>query len=221
MRIKDLGELLKTHFVDTTGILTATHPIYSFWENFVLGYSDNLSINARLRASWLFYAGAGFLFSQGRKLYHKTRIALGSNPKAEKLHDIFYAGAFGAVFSAATYIGQTSTFEQFALGVVTGTALGMIAGIPAGFGIKCARSLTGLPEQIPEQVAPEPPKKTIPKYLRELPRKAKLKIAAGSLAASLAIMSTVYTLTPKEFKGVWSYVRPCVMETSQDSSQEF
>lgn len=198
-------EKVRSHVVDTTAVLVASNPIFTLSENVLSGMSDKLSIDNRINGSLLFYLGAGFLFSKGREVYNRL-LNIKEDSKYKGLYDVVWGTIFGAGFNAAVTATNSQSLEDIAAGAFAGAITGSVTGFPAGYSIDTFRDFTGIS-----------PSERLPEKVKGFSRKAKKGLAVGLIAASLAFMSGVYKATPKDFKGINSYIGDYFTESIEDN----
>jgi len=181
---------LKGHIIDTTSVLAVTTPSFTLWENVALGFSDELSIGSRVSSAAVFYLGMGSVFAKGRDLFYRV-----IKQAESKCQDMAYSTLFGSVYGVGIYSANGGSLEEVVVGSLTGGVLSAALGIPIGYAVDAGRAITG--------------RKTsdrIPAKIHNLSSKKKKRLAAGILAASLAIIGTTYAATPEGFKGIKGYI---------------
>src|SRR3989344_5121862 len=98
-RVKDS---LTYHLVDSTALLAESTPIFAAFETGIAGMSDDISINARLIATGLAYAGVGTALAKGRDLWRKAfKVSDTTKERVQMLHDTAYLAAFNLVTAPA------------------------------------------------------------------------------------------------------------------------
>lgn len=211
VRARYIARLLKeeapSYLVDSTSLLAASTPIFAALETNVAGFSNENSVNARLLGTGLTFAGMGKLFTGGlrrsRKLFkikeETTRESL------INLHDAAYAVAYNLVISPPFYLlAGVRDLKQIAIGTGLSMGFALVAGGPIGYAVDSFKDLTGLEEckrrGYPELVRKQPP------YIKRI-------IAAGLVAASIALTSGVYQINdclrkPKSETSIVQQVQP-------------
>jgi hypothetical protein len=183
---------LKYHVADSISLLTVTNPIYSAFEVGVAGMSDEVSIKARTAATVLsLFFGMGWAFGKGRNIWRKGfNITDRTKERVQMKHDILYSGAFNFVVAPIIYLASgVNDVKQLAIGTGTSVAFGMFQGPLMGYAVGVGRDLAGL----------EPcERKTYPDLIRRQNPKVKKGIAAGLAAASIGLMSLIYSATPND-----------------------
>lgn len=185
---------LKRHFIDTTGMLTSSNPLFTISEKF-FGMSDKLSIYNRVGASVLFYFGMGYLFVRGRDMYYHL-LGVGKDSNYKLIHDAAWGAIFGAllngVITTASVLfneiispSDIQFLDEIVGGVKAGAVTGSITGGPSGYFIDMFRDLTDVN-----------PAGRLPYRIRSLPPKLKKGFAAGLVGASIGVMSLIYALAP-------------------------
>ena len=177
---------LKTHFVDSTAMLAASNPIFAGLETMILGMSDEISINARLLATGLFYGGEGFLVSKGRDIYRKlVKVNENTKESLQQLHDTIYMGSFCLLTTPAFYYAAGSRdLKEIVGGTVLSTLFGLTSGGLIGYAIDAYRDLTGIKES-----------PRIPNMVKDMSPKMKLGLVTVLTAASIALTAGIYAIT--------------------------
>jgi len=186
MTSKSLYERLKLHITDSTALLAVGLPPLSIGD-VVSGVSNNTSINARVLATGLCYAGIGLLVAGGRDISRRiTGIDDSSSEKAQVIHDGAYMTLFNLVYAPALfYAGGSRDFEEIARGTAVAVGISVFLGYPSGYAIDAFRDLFGF-------------KKTdrLPNRVRELSDSTKKYIGAATVAAAISVMTLTYSLNP-------------------------
>lgn len=186
MDLKSFYERLKLHAVDSTALLVVGLPPLSIGD-VVSGVSNNTSINARVLATGLCYAGIGLLVAGGRDISRRiTGIDDSSSEKAQVIHDGAYMTMFNLAYAPALfYAGGSRDLEEIARGTAVAVGISVFLGYPSGFAIDAFRDLFGF-------------KKTdrLPNSVRELGSSTKKYISAATVAAAISVMSLAYVLNP-------------------------
>ncbi len=185
-KIKKLIEAGKTHLVDSTAMLAIGTSVSAAMEVGIAGMSDDVSINARLLAAGLTYAGMGSVFSRGRDLW---RMGFGitdkTREKIQGIHDIAYMTALNSAISPIFYyISGSRDWKEIVIGTAGIAALNLSLGWPAGYTIDLFRDLTGIKKS-----------ERIPSRIRNLGSGTKKGLATLALAGSLAVTAGIYGLT--------------------------
>ena len=143
---------LKSHVIDTTGILAEVHPIFSAME-VASGMSAEASINARALVTTLNYAGLGYVYSKGRDFSRKAfKITADSPESVQNVHDTMYSGMFCILLSPPIYAasqisaGETPNWYRIGITTLTTTGLALANGSPVGYSIDVFRDLAGREE---------------------------------------------------------------------------
>jgi len=182
---------LKQHFVDTTGLLTESNPVFTAFEVGVAGMSDEVSIRARVVASGLAFLGLGSLYGKGRDmsrgLFHITDQ---TSEKAQSLHDALYSSLFSMCIAPPIYLASGSRdLKEIVVGTLCGAGFSAINGMPQGFAVDVYRDLVGI-KSCERRIYPE--------YLRNQSQKAKRTLAIGLAVASIGLMGLIYNATPDQ-----------------------
>ena len=186
LRLPSRRQVLE-HLIDSTAMNVALNPVFAAFETQVTGLSDETSLQARLLASGLSYAGLGVVFARGRdfsrNLFH---ISDSSSERAQTFHDTAYLALMNAGFAPVFYslAGVRDPYE-LAIGSLIATGIGAASGGLFGYVIDVFRDLTGLQ-----------PSQRLPAAIQRLSSKAKKGVAAGLVAASIGLMGGIYALNP-------------------------
>jgi hypothetical protein len=193
---------LKTHFVDSTALLTVSNPVFSVFETMAASMTNENSIRARGIAAVLTYAGMGKLFTGGMKLSRKFfKIKQTDSEKRQQFHDASYATAYNLVISPPFYyFAGVRDFKQIAIGTATAAGLALIAGGPIGYAVDAYEDLVGLKEC-----------ERLPLLVRKQNRAIKTGLAGLLVAASVGARGLIYYANSH-------YVHPS-KETSQSLVQ--
>lgn len=193
-KIKKIIGNLKYHVVDSTSMLAESHPVFSAFEVGIAKMSDTTSINARLLATGIAYAGMGYLFGKGRDLSRKFfKITDQTKEKIQHIHDIAYTAAFNLAIAPPMYaVSQILAKEdidlrKIVIGSATATVFGAVNGSPMGYAVDVFRDLSGIKECN---------RPSYPNFLKRQSSKIKKGILTGLIAASIGAMGLIYSLTP-------------------------
>jgi len=185
-----IKNVLKYHIVDSTALLTFSNPIFSVMETIVSGMSDAESIKSRESIAGLTYLGLGYLYGKGRDLSRKIfKINDQTKEKIQYVHDAVYSAAFNAALSPLIYhfLAGVDDPRKIALGTMSTIGYSLLLGAPMGYSVDVLRDLTGLKKC---------ERKSYQQIIQNKSSKTKKFIAAGLIAASIAAMAAVYSLTP-------------------------
>jgi hypothetical protein len=179
----------KEYFVDSTAMMVASTPIAALMEKTIAGMSDEVSINARLLAAGLTYAGVGEIFSKGRDSWRNLfKISDITSEKKQQVMDSLYACTFNLATSPLFYYAAGSrNIKEILVGTGIGLGLGFCMGGPVGYAIDLSRDLTGIGQS-----------ERIPSLIKKQNEKIKKSLFALTIAASLAITSGIYYFTPNQ-----------------------
>lgn len=185
---------LKQHVVDSTALLAESTPVFAAFEVGIAGMSDATSMNARMLAAGIAYAGVGYLFGKGRDLSRKVfKITDQTKERTQHIHDVGYTAAFNLAISPPMYaISQTLAGEdidltKIAIGTAAATAFGAVNGSPMGYAVDVFRDLSGVRECN---------RPSYPKFLKKQSAKVKKGILAGLIGASIGVAGLIYSMTP-------------------------
>ncbi|MBU0957994.1 MAG: L-alanine exporter AlaE [Nanoarchaeota archaeon] len=188
MKLRQVGEWMKYHVVDTTAMLTSSNPIFGASEVFVAGMSDEVSIDSRLTVAGIAYTVMGPAFARGRDLSRKIfKITQDTKEKVQVLHDILYTSAFNLAVSPIIYLSMGADIKQTIIGSLSAGALAVGIGPIMGYGVDAGRDLMGLREC---------ERKTYPDLIKRQRPSVKKGLAALLVGASIAAMAGIYALTP-------------------------
>lgn len=189
-----LVDNLKQHVVDSTALLVESNPLYCALEVGIAGMSVATSMNARILATGIAYAGVGSLLSKGRDLSRKLfKITDQTKERIQCIHDIGYTAAFNLVTCPPMYaVSQTLAGEdidpiKIAIGTLAGTIFGSINGPPMGYAVDTFRDLSGIRKCN---------RLSYPNFLKGQSSKVKKVILTGLVGASIGTMGLIYSLTP-------------------------
>ncbi len=203
MKFGKVGEWLKYHVVDTTALLASTNPLYSASEVWVAGMSNQVSINSRLMATVISYAGMGLAFARGRDLSRKIfKITSKTKEKTQVIHDMAYTSAFNLAVAPMIYLSMGADVKQAVIGGLSLAALSLGMGPIMGYSVDVARDLTGLREC---------ERKTYPNLIKRQKSSVKKGLAALLVGASIVAMAGIYALTPDRNK-ILNYEQPPAIE---------
>ena len=189
MEIKDN---LKRHFVDSVAMFSAANPIFTSIETLIAGMSDKVSLNSKLLAVGVTFAGVGWAIGKGRdvsrKLFH---IDDSTKELYQAVHDSAFIAAANIPLSATLYVlsGETD-IKKIAIGSGISSLAGIGIGPLLGYSIDIFRDLTGISECN---------RKLYPKALKNSGKSMKLVAASCLAAASIAAMAGIYHITPSKF----------------------
>jgi hypothetical protein len=191
-KLRKAGKLLADNFVDASGAIIQSTPIYGLVET-LAGMPNEVSRDTRLLAAATFYAGMGFVWSKGRNLSQRLSIGKGALDKTIRRHDALYSAVFNLALCPALYLAAGATdWKDITLATIGSTTIGLVNGAPQGYAVDATRDLIGI--QTCERT-------TYPDRIRKLGPKSKKTILAGAVAASIGLMGLIYALTPDE--GLW------------------
>jgi len=219
----------KEHVVDSTSLLTATHPIYIAFEvngGKLLGWipylgledvSDDLSLAVRKRLTLASFGGLSLAFS---KLINRSRRKRGITDKSPENvqtgHDMSFAVKFAAVTAPILYGISGADLREIAVGTAISAALAIPTGPIMKYAIGVGRDLVGL-EKFERDSYPD--------LIRRRNPYVKKGIAAGLMGISVGLCGLVYSLTDSKFgddyqKPVAGQVADSGMERNYDNMLE-
>ena len=212
-----LADSLKYHIVDSTAALAEATPVFSAFEVGIAGMSNATSINARILAAGIFYAGAGYLFGKGRDLSRKLfKITDQTKERMQQIHDIGYTAAFNFAISPPLYAisqtlaGEDINLKKIAIGTATAVAFGAVNGIALGYTVDVFRDLTGLKECN---------RQSYPGFIKRQSSKVKKGILAGLLGVSIGVIGLIYSLTPNAEHKTAYQERPTIEQRAVSSDR--
>lgn len=181
MNKEKIGHELRRHITDAFAISTVYNPVQAAIETLGAGMPDAVSIKSRLINSGLVFGGLASLSKLRDYSMERWGITKETPRKYRALHDALFAVPFVLALKPLVYLASGSTdLSQIAVGTAGTTATAMALTPVLGFAVDSFRKLNNVPEN----------------YL--IPRKKsstlKKTIAAGLVAASIALTSTVYRL---------------------------
>lgn len=184
---------LKYHLVDSTALLAESTPVFAAFEVGIAGMSDATSMNARMLAAGIAYAGVGYLFGKGRDLSRKLlKITDQTKERIQQICDIGYTVSFNIAVSPPMYAisqtlaGEDIDFGKIAIGTAAAVAFGAINGVPLGYTVDVFRDLSGIKECN---------RPSYPKFFKGQGKRIKRGILAGLIGASIGISGMIYSLT--------------------------
>ncbi|MBS3167868.1 hypothetical protein J4216_01970 [Candidatus Woesearchaeota archaeon] len=183
---------LKRHIVDTIGMLTFTNPVYGTIE-IVSGMSNEVARGVRYAVATTCFLGLGYLVSAGRRISRRIfNIKEDSSERLQSFHDVAYMSALNIILNPALYaLGGETDPEKIVISTGISTIVGAFTGPFIGYSIDLYEDLTGI------QKCERP---SYPNLLRDMKLRNKKFLAVGVTAASLSLLSGVYSLN--------SYFRP-------------
>ncbi len=186
---KRVIEGLRDHLVNSTAIMTSVNPLYALLETKAFHMTDQVSINARYRATWLTYGGLGWILLEGRKLSRRFfDITEKTSEWIQLAHDGIYTFCISLPIGPPFYwwSGETD-LRKIAVGTIASAGVGVLAGPVLGYGVDVYKDLVGLDEC---------KRPSYPDVVKNLGSNTKRVIAAGLVAASIGLTAGVYSLTP-------------------------
>lgn len=176
-----------TYVVDTTALVAEATPLYAGLEVGLSGISVEHSLDARLKAAGLFYAGLGVLLSKGRELSRNFfNVTDKTNEAVQSIHDSLYFGTFSLGFAPLLYSwsGVTDS-KELILGTLCSTAIGFFNGGPSGYALDTYQDLCGI------KTCARP---SYPSLIKNRSRTTKRTLAALVTAGSLALTGGLYAM---------------------------
>lgn len=215
----------KSHVVDTTALLVASHPIYTAFEvnagkifgripfigEYTKDLTDDVSIGVRKMISLWSYCGLTIAFMAASNFSRKKcRITDESSELAQTTHDTIFPVVFNAACGPALYYFGSPAADRSLENVVSGTLVAMVMGAVTGgimrYSVGAARDLTEI----------EPYKrKTYPDFIRNQSPAAKRRIATLAMGASLGLMGLIYSLTDDTPNQQPTEPTPVIIQTTE------
>lgn len=186
MRIKkkQIHKELANYFVDTTGLLVASTPVFAAMEVFVSNMPVDVSLETRLKMTQLSYLGLGWAYGKGRDLSKKALKVTEQSKAWQKISlDIGYNVTFNAVISFPIYLSSGANLQQALIGTEGACLLSTIAGPLNGYGIDTFRDLIGTK-----------PTTRIPQYVQNMNTQVKKALAIGLVGASIGLTAGIYKI---------------------------
>src|SRR3989344_7038769 len=187
---RKIGRNLGKHLSDCTSMMIPGMPIFSAYENLIVGMSDEVSINTRLWMTGLSYAGFGSVVSRGRDLSKKLLgITAESSEKVQKIHDLIYFSSINIPFSIGVYycLSGERDWSKIVIGTGFSCGFGALLGPLSGYAIDACRDMVGLDECHRPAYA---------KSIKKLSPNVKKGLVALSVAASIVLTAGGYKLSP-------------------------
>lgn len=192
MKLDGLYQKLKSYVVDNTSLLVESTPVFAAFETQIANMTSNVSLNTRLGAALLGFAGIGTALAKGRdysrKLFGISEISSESN---QFMHDTIYLAAFNLVASPILYryIGGETDLEKIAWGTGLSILIGGLNGPAIGYAIDAGRDLAGLEEN---------KRASYPKFIKRQNNLVKKSIATLAIAGSLGLTAGLYSINPND-----------------------
>lgn len=141
-----VADNLKSHFVDSTAIMTESTPLYAAFETFIAGMSPQISLNTRLISAASAYCGLGWVYAKGRDLSRRLfHIDETTKERTQLRHDTAYNAAFNFALSPIFYLAAGARDpKEIAIGTACGLAFGAVNGAPMGLAVDAFRDFTGV-----------------------------------------------------------------------------
>lgn len=184
MTIDKIVNASKQYFVDTTGSLLTSVPIYAAIETFVAGMSVEVSLESRLKIVAARYCGLGIIYAGCRDFSRKIFNVKKEDGESKKLiHDSAYTAMYNIPVAIAAYVSSGANSQQAIAGTMCAFALGLVSGPLTGYNVDVFRDLmeTRQSERTPSFI------KNIGKFKRKI-------LAASLIAASIFTTAGIYTL---------------------------
>lgn len=207
---KKLTRAVAKNVTDSTALLLVASPIQAVADTFILegigktldalninymnmmSMTNENSINAKFGVAGITYLGAGWLYGRLRQV---SRKAFGITDKTKErtqwLHDWIYTTAFSSGVLAGGYIySQENDWWKIGSALAISAITQTVRGPLIGYSIDCYEDLLGFRECN---------RVTYPQTIKHSNRKIKVGVAILGIAASIALMAGLYSLTPKEW----------------------
>ncbi|PIN75991.1 hypothetical protein COV18_01040 [Candidatus Woesearchaeota archaeon CG10_big_fil_rev_8_21_14_0_10_37_12] len=176
----------RKHIVETTAGLSVVNPLFAANELFVVGMTDEKSIDSRLGITGWSYLGLNWLFVKGRDL---SKRSLGITQKSSEFiqgaHDFVYGGLFSVPVAYGLYrfwAGETNP-ETLKWAVASSAVYGTVVGLISGYAIDVGNDLMGLGDC---------QRKTYPGFVKRQTSGVKRAIAGVLVAGSVGLMGLMY-----------------------------
>lgn len=180
-----LAQEVKKYFTDSTAMNAACTPVFAALDTLVLKIPVETSINARLLAGGLTFAGLGYVVAKGRDAY-RTLVGVTdeTRERIQFIHDSLYVGLANIVVTPGSYyVSGVRDLEKIAWGTAMAIAFGVVSGGLMGYIIDAYRDLTGVKKSM-----------RLPSFIRERTDAFKKGLATALVAASLGLTVGIYGL---------------------------
>lgn len=155
----------------------------------MMAMTNSGSIDAKYNVALLTYFGIGFAYANLREV--SRRYFGAADPKNERAinrHDLWYTAAFSTMTLGLGYaIKRKANAWQIGLALAINFVTQRKRGPWIGYSIDCFKDLLGFEEC---------KRTTYPQRIKSLKKPFKVAVAAGVVAASLALTAGMYKLTP-------------------------
>jgi len=192
-------EELEKHLVTSTGLLVVANPIYAAYETTLAGMSDLDSSMAKIIASGAQYAlGLGWAYNKGRQKWRDLfDIDENTSDSRQRLHDrlflsTFTLGILPPIYTLSSLVqGTTPDLVEISTATGIGGGLGLLVlGPILGYAEDISHDLMGIKKCN---------RKLYPNLIKRQDSKTKKKIASLGVAAFLAALGGIYSVTPDNF----------------------
>lgn len=184
MTLDKIINATKNYFVDTTGSVLASIPIYATIETFVAGMNVEVSLESRIKIVTIRYCGLGMVYAKGRDLSRKIfKIEKESSETKKIIHDSVFTSAFNFPIATLFYLSSGASTGQALIASACNGLFGMISGPIMGYNIDVFRDLMGTRNS-----------ERTPSFIKNIGKSKKKLIAAGLILTSLLATAGVYTL---------------------------
>jgi hypothetical protein len=181
-----LKDNLRDHIVDSTVLLAESFPVFAAYEIYIVGMSLDVSQNSKMLAAGLTFAGLGWAFGKGKKLWDKAFDIVGqTKERVKSMRDFLYLAAFNlAALPPIYYVSGERDLEKLAVGTGIGMGVRGLNGLVLGPYLEMFRDLIGLKPC---------ERRYYPKVIRNQSSTVKKTMAAGLVAGSAGLMGLIYS----------------------------
>ncbi len=181
------GSKLREHLVCSTALIVQSTPVFAALETVVAKMPQDVSLNSRLIAAGMFYAGLGYAFNAGREVYRKfAGVKQTDSETKQVIHDSIYGSAFSLAISPPIYvIAGSRSLSEIGIASLCAAGIGIANGPFAGYFVDTYKDLC--------QITPCE-RQSYPTVVRNARPVLKKTLAALITAGSIALTAGIYQL---------------------------
>jgi hypothetical protein len=183
MRISEIPSTLVTKVAATTGLLSASFPVYALVETFGAGFTVSESVVSRESSAIASCTVIGPIWDLGRNLWHRGFNVDPNNEAKVKYHDRRYNCVFSSIYAAGLYSFTTHDLGKTLGGAGLSALVGFCAGGFFGKGRDWFVESVGLKEL-----------KRLPTYVQNSSVGARRAFAGIMVATALTACAKTYEL---------------------------